>query len=76
MRWPALQFTYTGTFTVTTSVGTLAGTVAGTFNNPVTTPPPYVYDLTLSVVSGTGAFSGTTGNIPVTIQWSAQIRVR
>ena len=63
-------FTYTGTFTVTTSVGTLAGNVAGTLNNPVTTPPPYVYHLTLTVVSGTGAFSGTTGSIPMNIQWS------
>jgi virginiamycin B lyase len=62
-------FTYTGTFTITTSVGTLAGNVAGTLNNPVTSPPPYVYDLTLTIVSGTGSFSGTTGAIPVSIQW-------
>ena len=62
-------FTYTGTFTITTSVGTLAGNVAGTLNNPVTSPPPYVFELVLTVVSGTGSFSGTTGNIPVTIQW-------
>ena len=61
-------FTYTGTFTITTSVGTLAGNVAGTVSNPFG-PPPYLFDLTLTVVSGTGAFSGTTGTIDVNIQF-------
>ncbi len=62
-------FTYTGTFTITTSVGSLAGNVAGTVSNPLLGPPPYDYDLTLTVVSGTGAFSGTMGTIHVSIQW-------
>jgi hypothetical protein len=62
-------FTYTGTFSITTSVGSLVGNVAGTVSNPLLGPPPYDYDLTLTVVSGTGAFSGTTGAIHVSIQW-------
>jgi hypothetical protein len=61
-----VPFTYTGTFTITTSVGTLAGSTSGTANN-LAGPPPY--DLTLTVVSGTGAYSGTTGTIDVSIQW-------
>jgi len=61
-------FIYTGTFTITTSVGTLAGNVSGTTNG-LDGPPPYVFDLTLTVVSGTGAFSGTTGTIDANIQW-------
>jgi hypothetical protein len=59
-------FTYTGTFTITTSVGTLAGNVSGTVNG-LGGPPPYGFYLTLTVVSGTGAFSGTTGTIDVNI---------
>ena len=59
-------FTYAGTFTITTSVGTLAGNVSGTANG-LGGPPPYDFYLTLTVVSGTGAFSGTTGTIDVNI---------
>jgi hypothetical protein len=62
-------FTYTGTFAITTSAGSLAGNVTGTVSNPLLGPPPYDYDLTLTVVSGTGAFSGTTGTMHVSIQW-------
>ena len=64
-------FTYAGTFTVATSVGTLAGNTAGPiYNVPAISPfPPVDYELTLTVLSGTGAFSGTTGTIHVSIQW-------
>ena len=58
------NFTYTGTFTITTSVGTLVRNVLGTLNSALTSALPYVFDLTLTVVSGTRAFSGTTGAIP------------
>src|SRR5580700_9139495 len=54
-----LPFAYIGTFAITTSAGTLAGNEVGPINNvPVT---PYDFELTLTVVSGTGAFAGTTG---------------
>jgi hypothetical protein len=59
---------YTGTFTIATSVGTLAGNVAGTLSEVVF---PIDFDLTLTVLSGTGAFSGTTGTMNVSIQWPA-----
>ena len=62
-------FTYTGTFTVTTSVGTLAGNAAGTDSN-LAGPPPYFSDLTLTVLSGTGGFAGTTGTTGVSMQTS------
>jgi hypothetical protein len=61
-------FTYAGTFTTTTSVGTLAGNASGTVNSPIG-PPLYDFDLTLTVVSGTSAFSETTGTIDVNIEW-------
>jgi hypothetical protein len=61
-------FTYAGTFAITTSAGTLTGNVAGPINN-VIPPQPVDFELTLTVVSGTGAFAGTTGTIHVSIQW-------
>jgi hypothetical protein len=65
--------TYTGTFTIATSVGTLAGNANGPiYNVPVFGPPPFPvpdFELTLSVLSGTGAFAGTTGTIHVSMQW-------
>ena len=66
--------TYTGTFTIATSVGTLAGNANGpVYNVPVPPPPspPSVpdFELTLSVLSETGALAGMTGTLHVSIQW-------
>jgi hypothetical protein len=61
-------WTYTGTFAITTSVGTLAGKVAGLLLNVVNSFPTD-WELTLTVVSGSGAFAVTTGAIHVSIQW-------
>ncbi len=56
---PALgPSTVGGLFTIATSVGTLVGDVSGTFVN----------ELTLTVSSGSEAFSATTGAIHVSIQ--------
>ena len=56
----------TGTFTIATSVGTLAGSAAGQATG---LGFPTDFELTLTVLSGTGAFEGTTGTIHVSIQW-------
>lgn len=62
------QISYTGAFAITTSVGTLSGNAAGPIND-ILSPGPVDFELTLTVVSGTGAFAGTTGTINVSIQW-------
>ena len=65
-------FTYAGTFTIATSLGTLAGNAAGPiYNVPAAIPPllPIDLELTLTVLSGTGAFSGTTGTIHLSVEW-------
>ena len=59
---------WTGTFTITTGVGTFEGNAAGPSSNPFG-PPPFSFSLTLSVVSGTGAFAATTGTINVFVEW-------
>ena len=64
------QFSYSGTFSITTNVGTLAGDAAGPLNNFVVGPLPPDFELTLTVVSGTGAFAGTTGTMHASILWS------
>jgi hypothetical protein len=62
-------FTYAGTFTIATSVGTLAGDAAGPVYNVSVPQIPSDYELTLTVLSGTGAFAGTTGTIHISMQW-------
>jgi hypothetical protein len=66
--------TFVGTFTITTNVGTVNGTVAGEFGAVATSPPqaPYVAaTLTLTVSSGSGRFTGTTGTLNVSLQMFA-----
>ena len=69
-----IPFTYSGSFTITTSVGTLSGSASGQFSvNFQNVPPgPYVFDLTLTVTTGTGSFAGTSGNLQVLITWQPQ----
>jgi hypothetical protein len=59
---------WTGTFAIATSVGTLAGNSAGLASN-IVGGFPTDYELTLTVPSGTGDFTVTTGTIHVSIQW-------
>ncbi len=64
---------FAGTFALSTSVGTLSGTVGGQITN-VRLPSsldiePSSAALTLTATSGTGLFTGTTGNLNVSLQW-------
>ena len=68
---PPERFTYVGTFTFATSVGTIAGNASGAIYNAASSPSllPDEVELTLSVLTGTGAFGGTAGTIHVSMQW-------
>ncbi len=57
--------TYTGTFTSATSAGTLSGTASGSISNLLV--PPLDFELSLTVTSGTGAFTATTGTMHVSV---------
>jgi hypothetical protein len=64
------QFGYTGFFAVATNVGTLSGNAAGPITSVVpNTCPTCDFELTLTVLSGTGVFAATTGTINVSILW-------
>jgi hypothetical protein len=68
-----LAIGFSGTFTITTNVGTLSGTVAGGFTNVFVTPfnpQPVTAAFTLSAISGTGLFAGTTGPLNLDLGWS------
>ena len=62
------NWTYTGTFAIATSVGTLAGSADGPL--AIVSGTSDDFELTLSNLSGTGAFAGTTGTIDVSILWA------
>lgn len=69
------QFDYSGTFTFTTNVGTLSGTVAGqVFNQVISEFPPVIEQssasMELAATSGTGLFTGTTGTLNVSLEFS------
>jgi uncharacterized protein YjbI with pentapeptide repeats len=55
-------YTYAGSFTITTGVGTLSGNATGSITYIGDTLESS-YQITLSVTTATGSFSGTTGNL-------------
>jgi hypothetical protein len=64
-----LCVTVSGTFTITTRVGTLSGTLTGGIGEDLSSGPsgpqiaPVAGELTLTVTSGTGRFTSTTGTL-------------
>ena len=61
---------YFGSFVVATNVGTLSGNATGPITSAVPNSCPTCdFALTLTVLSGTGAFAATTGTINVNILW-------
>ena len=55
-------YTYAGSFTITTGVGTLSGNAMGSITY-IGDTLEMNYQITLSVTTATGSFSGTTGNL-------------
>ena len=55
-------YTYAGSFTITTGVGTLSGNATGSITYIGDTLESS-YQITLSVTTATGSFSGTTGSL-------------
>ena len=55
-------YTYAGSFTITTGVGTLSGSATGSITYIGDTLESS-YQITLSVTTATGSFSGTTGSL-------------
>jgi hypothetical protein len=69
-------YQYIASFAITTSVGTLAGSATGPITSVGNFPgTAYDFELTLSVLSRTGAFAATTGTIHVFIEWPFQPQV-
>jgi uncharacterized protein YjbI with pentapeptide repeats len=57
-------FTYAGSFTITTGVGTLSGSAMGPVNVQIIGGmTEQSYQITLSVTTATGSFTGTTGSL-------------
>ncbi len=57
-------YTYVGSFTITTGVGTLSGSAPGTVTEQIVGGDlEESYQITLSVTTATGSFSGTTGSL-------------
>jgi hypothetical protein len=69
---PPAAIPFDGGFTLTTNVGTLNGTAAGPITTEFTPSRslfPASATLTLTAISGTGDFMGTTGTLSVNLQW-------
>ena len=66
---PASTFTYTGTFAIANERWHACGQCSWTVYRAGQSPLPTDFELTLSVLSGTGAFGGTTGTIHVSMLW-------
>jgi hypothetical protein len=62
---PFTTMSFSGSFTISTNVGTLTGTASGpvTLTSGTGGSLAVLFQLTLSVVSGTGSFAGTTGTL-------------